>query len=76
MQQHYAAEREIDKEYQDIVSNPTKLDAYIKEQEKKLLATQQLQLAQQAAYNQRFGAKVSTVLILIMIKSIFLQFSI
>ncbi|VUZ56674.1 unnamed protein product [Hymenolepis diminuta] len=60
MQQHYAAEREIDKEYQDIVSNPTKLDAYIKEQEKKLMATQQLQLAQQAAYNQRFGAKAST----------------
>ncbi|KAM3172664.1 hypothetical protein ACTXT7_014079 [Hymenolepis weldensis] len=59
MQQHYAAEREIDKEYQDIVSNPTKLDAYIKEQEKKLLATQQLQLAQQAAYNQRFGAKLT-----------------
>ncbi|VDN97310.1 unnamed protein product [Rodentolepis nana] len=60
MQQHCAAEREIDKEYQDIVSDPAKLDAYIKEQEKKLLTTQQLQIAQQAAYNQRFGTKTST----------------
>lgn len=66
MQQHYAAEREVDREYQEIISTPAKLDAYIKEQEKKLLASQQLQFAQQAVYNQRYGAKVSRVSILIL----------
>ncbi|KAH9283289.1 Transcriptional repressor p66-beta [Echinococcus granulosus] len=63
LQLHISAEREVEREYQDIVTNSTKLDVYIKEQEKKLLATQQahqLQLAQQqAAYSQRYNNKSS-----------------
>ncbi|CDS42023.1 gata zinc finger domain containing 2b [Echinococcus multilocularis] len=63
LQLHVSAEREVEREYQDIVTNSTKLDVYIKEQEKKLLATQQahqLQLAQQqAAYSQRYNNKSS-----------------
>ena len=66
LQHHISAEREIEREYQDILSTPAKLDSYIKEQEKKLLATQQahqLQLAQQqAAYSQRYNSKVNAVL--------------
>ncbi|VDM17215.1 unnamed protein product [Hydatigera taeniaeformis] len=63
LQQHINAERDVEREYQDIVTNSAKLDAYIKEQEKKLLATHQahqLQLAQQqAAYSQRYNNKSS-----------------
>ncbi|KAL5111046.1 Transcriptional repressor p66-beta [Taenia crassiceps] len=63
LQQHISAERDVEREYQDIVTNSAKLDAYIKEQEKKLLATHQahqLQLAQQqAAYSQRYNNKSS-----------------
>ena len=62
LQHHINAEREVEREYQEILTTPAKLDSYIKEQEKKLLATHQahhLQLAQQqAAYNQRYNSKV------------------
>lgn len=64
LQQEVTAEQEIEQEYKDIVSTPAKMDAYIKEQEKKLLVTQQAQqqqlAQQQAAYNQRYGSKVSS----------------
>ncbi|KAL7065292.1 hypothetical protein AAHC03_04745 [Spirometra sp. Aus1] len=68
LQQNSAAEREIEREYQEIIANPTKLENYIREQEKKLLATHQAQLAQQQqlvqqaaaqAHSQRYQTKQS-----------------
>ncbi|VDN16629.1 unnamed protein product, partial [Dibothriocephalus latus] len=57
LQQNGAAEREIEREYQDIIANPTKLESYIREQEKKLLATHQAQLAQQQQLAQQAAAQ-------------------
>ncbi len=59
LQQQVACEQEVEREYEEFINSPTKLDAYIKEQEKKMLATQQSHQLQQNAYNQRFGGKVS-----------------
>ncbi|CAH8529356.1 unnamed protein product [Schistosoma intercalatum] len=47
LKQHAASEREIEHEYQDVVNSPAKLEAFIKEHERKLLVTQQAQVAQQ-----------------------------
>nr|CAH8848778.1 unnamed protein product [Trichobilharzia regenti] len=47
LKQHAAQEREIENEYQDIVNSPAKLEAFIKEHERKLMVTQQAQMAQQ-----------------------------
>uniref|UniRef100_A0A0X3Q2U7 GATA-type domain-containing protein n=1 Tax=Schistocephalus solidus TaxID=70667 RepID=A0A0X3Q2U7_SCHSO len=57
LQQNGAAEREIEREYQEIIANPTKLENYIREQEKKLLATHQAQLAQQQQLAQQAAAQ-------------------
>ncbi|TPP63728.1 Transcriptional repressor p66-beta [Fasciola gigantica] len=40
LKQNATSERELEHEYQEIVNSPTKLEAFIKEQERKLLAAQ------------------------------------
>ncbi|CAH8558351.1 unnamed protein product [Heterobilharzia americana] len=47
LKQHAVSEREIEHEYQDVVNSPAKLEAFIKEHERKLFVTQQAQIAQQ-----------------------------
>ncbi|CAH8496513.1 unnamed protein product [Schistosoma turkestanicum] len=47
LKQHAASERVIEHEYQDVINSPAKLEAFIKEHERKLLVTQQAQVAQQ-----------------------------
>ncbi|VEL25375.1 unnamed protein product [Protopolystoma xenopodis] len=45
MKQHAASEKDVEKELKEIVNSPSRLESFIKEQEKKLAATQQAQLA-------------------------------
>lgn len=59
LKQHLASEREIEHEYQEIVNSPAKLDAFIKDHERKLLATHQAQLAQQQQQLQQQTTNVS-----------------
>ncbi|GAA48133.1 transcriptional repressor p66-beta [Clonorchis sinensis] len=46
LKQHAASEREIEHEYQDILNTPNKLEAFIKDQERKLSSTHQQQQQQ------------------------------
>ncbi|TGZ74049.1 hypothetical protein CRM22_001156 [Opisthorchis felineus] len=61
LKQHAASEREIEHEYQDILNTPNKLEAFIKDQERKLSSThQQQQQQQQQQHTQQQSQVVST----------------
>ncbi|TNN19260.1 Transcriptional repressor p66-beta isoform 3 [Schistosoma japonicum] len=59
LKQHAVSEREIEHEYQDVVNSPAKLEAFIKEHERKLLATQQAQMVQQQQQQMQQVASVT-----------------
>lgn len=61
LKQHSISEREIEQEYQDVVNSSAKLDAFIKEHERKLLVNHQTQLAQQQQQQQQQQHQAATV---------------